>query len=60
LFILGFNDEKCHQCVIFKIFVTVSLQTIRCTPGIFERVRESMRRRVPAIQENGEHFQHLL
>ncbi|EFN65350.1 hypothetical protein EAG_06557, partial [Camponotus floridanus] len=28
---------------------------------IFECIRESMRRRVTAcIQENGEHFQHLL
>jgi len=41
--------------------ITAGCETICCTPGIFERVRESMRRRVTAcIQENGEHFQHLL
>jgi len=41
--------------------ITTGCETIRCTPGIFERVRESMRRRVTAcIQENGKHFQHLL
>jgi len=41
--------------------ITVGCEKIRCTPGIFERVRESLRRRVTAcIQENGEHFQHLL
>jgi len=37
--------------------ITAGCETIRCTPGICE----SMRRRVTAcIQENGEHFQHLL
>ncbi|EFN74605.1 hypothetical protein EAG_15561, partial [Camponotus floridanus] len=37
-----------HHCVIFKIFVTVTAgcETIRCTLGIFERVRESLRRRI--------------
>ncbi|EFN60438.1 hypothetical protein EAG_08998, partial [Camponotus floridanus] len=34
---------------------------ISCIGGIFECVRESMHRYVIAcIQENGEHFQHLL
>jgi len=37
--------------------ITASCGTTRCTPGIFERVRESMRRRVTAcIQKNGEHW----
>jgi len=37
--------------------ITAGCETIRCTPDIFERVRESMRRRVTAcIQENGEHL----
>jgi len=37
--------------------ITAGCETIRCTPGIFERVRESMRRRVTTcIQENSEHF----
>jgi len=41
--------------------IIAGCETIRCTPGIFKRVRESMRRRVTAcIQENDEHFQHLL
>lgn len=38
-----------------------SCRTIQNTPGIFQRVRESMRRRLDAcIQAGGGHFQHLL
>jgi len=45
----------------FCVRITAGYETIRCTPDIFGRVRESMRRQVTAcIQENGEHFQHLL
>jgi len=41
--------------------ITAGCETLRCTPGIFERDRESMHRRVTAcIYENGEQFQHLL
>ncbi|EFN65595.1 hypothetical protein EAG_10589, partial [Camponotus floridanus] len=41
--------------------ITAGCETIRYMPRIFERVRESMHQRVTAcIQENGEHFQHLL
>ncbi|EFN72949.1 hypothetical protein EAG_11241, partial [Camponotus floridanus] len=41
--------------------ITGDCETIRCMPGIFERVRESMRRHVTTcIQDNAEHFQHLL
>ncbi|EFN64617.1 hypothetical protein EAG_04575, partial [Camponotus floridanus] len=41
--------------------ITAGCETICYTPGIFERIRKSIRRRVIAcIQENGEHFQHLL
>jgi hypothetical protein len=36
-------------------------QTTRNYPGIFERMRRSMMRRVEARTENhGEHFEHLL
>src|SRR5678815_1440410 len=38
-----------------------SCDTIRHTHGIFERVRQSMRRRIEAcIAAGGAHFQHLL
>jgi len=50
-----------HDIQDLRDRITAGCETIRCTPGIFERVRESMRRRVTAcIQKNGEHFQHLL
>ncbi|XP_023311742.1 uncharacterized protein LOC111692167 [Anoplophora glabripennis] len=41
--------------------IIVCCQTIRDTPGIFENVRQSMRRRVDAcIRVGGGHFQQLL
>ncbi|EFN61225.1 hypothetical protein EAG_08749, partial [Camponotus floridanus] len=41
--------------------ITAGCEIIRYTPGIFECVRELMRRRVTAcIQKNDEYFQHLL
>jgi len=50
-----------HDIQDLRDRITAGCETIRCTPDIFELVRESMRRRVTAcIQENGEHFQHLL
>lgn len=41
--------------------IIASCETIRHTPGIFERVRQSMRRRIEAcIAVGGAHFQQLL
>lgn len=41
--------------------IVVSCDIIRNTPGIFLRVRQSMRRRIATcIEANGGHFQHLL
>ena len=50
-----------NNCEELKNRITARCEQIRDTPGILERVRESMRRRVQAcIDANGSHFQHLL
>lgn len=50
-----------HTVEELKIRITDSCETIRNTPGIFYRVRESMRKRVEAcILAEGGHFQHLI
>ncbi|KAG8268603.1 hypothetical protein J6590_021420 [Homalodisca vitripennis] len=44
-----------------RIRIVNGIQRIRETPGIFERVRQSMRRRLDAcILNEGKHFEHLL
>jgi hypothetical protein len=49
------NEEALHHRIV------AACQTIRCYPGIFERMRRSMMRRVEACTEShGGHFQHLL
>ncbi|EZA46588.1 hypothetical protein X777_00002, partial [Ooceraea biroi] len=41
--------------------IVASCETIRNIPGIFERIRQSMRRRVDScIIAGSDHFQHLL
>ena len=49
------NEDMLHQRII------AARETIRNRPGIFEKVRQSMIRRVHAcIESNGRHFEHLL
>jgi hypothetical protein len=49
------NGEAFHYRIVY------SCQTIRNYPGIFERMRRSMMRRVEAyIEPHGGHFEHLL
>src|SRR5678815_4633570 len=44
-----------------RLRIMSGIETIKQTPGIFERVRQSMRRRLDAcIGNNGGHFQHHL
>jgi hypothetical protein len=49
------NEEALHHRIVD------ACQTIRNYPGIFERMRRSMMRRVEAcIESYGGHFEHLL
>jgi hypothetical protein len=49
------NEDALHHRIVD------ACQTIRNYPGIFERMRRSMLRRVEAcIESHGGHFEHLL
>lgn len=44
-----------------RVRITDAFQQVRNNPGIFERVRGSMSRRIVAcVEQNGGHIEHLL